>query len=115
MELSKIERGEVFLVDLNPIIGAEIGKARPAVVISNNLNNIHADTVTVIPITSAIGKIYPFEVFIKKKEGGIEKDSKAKTNQIRTIDKRRLIKKLGPLKKETIKEIEKAILIHLGI
>jgi mRNA interferase MazF len=109
------KRGEIYLISLNPVIGSEIGKSRPGLVISNNRNNEFAETVTIIPITSKTSKIYPFEVFIPEGAGGLAKDSKAKCDQIRTISKRRLIKYLGTLEELYLKEIEKATLIHLGI
>jgi len=64
MEL--IRRGEVYWVILDPIEGSDIGKTISAVVISNNINNEFADTLTIIPITSSVGKVYPFEVLMKK-------------------------------------------------
>jgi mRNA interferase MazF len=109
------KRGEIYLVDLNPTVGAEIKKTRPAVIISNNLNNQHADTVTVIPITSSIGRIYPFEALLPAKACGLAKDSRAKCNQIRTIDKKRLVRCLGAAPKQTLVQIEKALLVHCGI
>lgn len=110
-----IKRGSVWLVSLEPIVGREIGKTRPAMVISNDINNEYAETVTVIPITSSVSKIYPFEVLLSKGTADLSKDSKIKCNQIRTVDKERLIKQMGSVSKETIDEIEKALLIHLGI
>ena len=109
------KRGEVYLVSLDPTIGAEIGKSRPALVISNDKNNEFADTVTVLPITSKIVKVYPFEVLHAKGTAGLPEDSKVKCNQIRTIDKSRLIKRIGQIDKALLEEVEKAILIHLGI
>ncbi len=111
----KIERGNVYFVSLNPVVGSELGKIRPAVDISNDINNTYSDTVTIIPITSNVDKVYPFEVFLAKGEGGLDKDSKAKCNQIRTIDKKRLHKSLGNLKESRIRELEGAILAHLDI
>lgn len=111
----KIKRGDIYLTDLNPVIGTEIGKTRPAVVISNDINNTYADTVSIIPITSNVDKVYPFEVFLAKGESGLNKESKAKCNQIRSIDKKRLRKYIGTLKEDRIKELEEAILIHLDI
>ena len=85
-------------------------------IISNDINNQYAPTVAVIPITSKTEKIYPFEVYIQaSKKTGVSGDSKAKCEQIRTIDKRRLIKLLGKVSEKELKEIEKALLIHLGI
>lgn len=108
-------RGEIWLVSLEPTIGYEIGKTRPALVISNDLNNQYAETITVLPITSKTEKIYPFETFISKEESGLPKDSKIKSNQIRTIDKRRLVKLVGRVSDEKLKQVERAVLIHLGV
>jgi len=109
------KRGEVWFVSLEPIVGHEIGKTRPALVISNNKNNLFANTVTVLPITSKTERIYPFEVFLPEEETRLPKDSKVKCNQIRTIDKKRLINFLSTLSPERLKEVEKALLIHLDI
>ena len=111
----KVKRGYVYLVNLNPVKGAETGKVRPAVVVSNDINNEYADTVTVVPITSNIAKVYPFEVFIPKGTANLTKDSKAKANQIRTIDKSRIIREIGKLPDSLLKELEKAIKIHLDL
>ena len=108
------QRGEIWLVSLEPIIGHEIGKTRPALVISNDRNNQYAETVTVLPITSKTEKLYPFETFLPKKNTNLPLDSKIKSNQIRTIDKKRLIKLLGKIPEEELKEVKQAILIHLG-
>jgi len=108
------KRGEIWLVSLEPVVGHEIGKTRPALVISNDRSNQFAETVTVLPITSKTGKIYPFETFLPKKEANLPMDSKVKSNQIRTIDKKRLIKLLVNTSEEKLKEVEEALLIHLG-
>ncbi len=110
-----ISRGSVWLVSLEPIVGREIGKTRPALVISNNINNEYAETITLIPITSSPSKLYPFEVFLSKGSANLTKDSRVKCNQIRTVDKKRLIKKLGTVSAEKVMNVEKALLIHLGI
>ena len=109
------KRGEVWLVSLEPVAGHETGKTRPALVISNNRNNEFSSTVTVIPITSSIEKIYPFEVMIPGTESGLSSDSKIKCNQIRTVDKLRLPKPVGALPRDKIVEVEKALMIHLDI
>ncbi len=109
------ERGEIWLVSLEPVTGHEIGKTRPALVISNDKNNKFSDTITMLPITSKTEKIYPFETLITKEESVLPKDSKVKSNQIRTIDKKRLVKYMGKLQKAKLKEVESAVLIHLDI
>ena len=109
------ERGEIWLVSLEPVTGHEIGKTRPALVISNDKNNKFSDTITMLPITSKTEKIYPFETLITKEESVLPKNSKVKSNQIRTIDKKRLIKYIGKLQEAKLKEVESAVLIHLDI
>lgn len=110
-----LKRGTLYWVKLDPIEGSEIGKRRPTVIMSNDINNQLADTVTIVPLTTSTKKVYPFEVFIAKGIGNLKEDSKAKANQIRTIDKKRIGEKIGTLPKDIIYEIERAIKIHLGI
>jgi len=107
-------RGEIWLVSLEPVAGHEIGKTRPALVISNDRNNQFAETITVLPITSNVKKIYPFETFIPKKETNLPVDSKIKSNQIRTVGKKRLIKLIGNVSEEKLKEVKQALFIHLN-
>ncbi len=111
-----IKRGEVYLAVLDPVVGREIAKTRPVVVVSNDLNNEFAGTVTVLPITSGnLGKIYPFEVLLPKGTANLSKDSKVKANQIRTLDRVRLVRSIGELPKDIIAGIDKAIMLHLGL
>lgn len=108
-----IKRGNIYLANLDPTVGNEINKTRPVVVISNDINNEYSNTVTVLPITSNVNKIYPFEVFIKNGVGNLPKDSKIKADQIRTIDRTRLIREIGSLPIEIVEQIEEAVRIHL--
>jgi mRNA interferase MazF len=111
-----ISRGEVCLASLDPVIGREIAKTRPVVVVSNDLNNEFSGTVTVLPITSgSLEKIYPFEVFLPKGTANLPKDSKVKANQIRTLDRSRLVKFIGELPKDIMAGIDKAMMLHLGL
>lgn len=111
-----IKRGDVYLAALDPVIGHEISKTRPVVVISNDINNTHAGTVTVLPLTSQkIDAIYPFEVFLPKGTANLPKDSKVKADQIRTLDKRRIIRLAGSLSGEDLSVIEKAVSLHLNL
>jgi mRNA interferase MazF len=111
-----IKRGEIYLAALDPVVGKEISKTRPVVVISNDKNNEFSATVTILPLTSRnVQKIYPFEVFLPKNAGNLPKDSKVKADQIRTLDKSRLLTLIGKLRKEEITQIEKATKIHLEL
>ena len=110
-----IRRGEIYLAVLDPVVGKEISKTRPVVVLSNDINNEFSATVTILPLSSSkLQKIYPFEVFIAKGVGNLPKDSKVKVDQIRTLDKSRLLTLIGRLGREEMLQIEKAMKIHLG-
>ena len=113
MELFK--RGDIYWINLNPTEGSEIGKTRPAVIVSNDINNKFADTVTIVPLTTSTEKIYPFEVFIEKNAANLKDDSKAKANQIRTVDKKRIKERIGNLPEVLFEQIVKAIKIHLDM
>jgi mRNA interferase MazF len=113
--MSYPKRGEVYLVNLDPTIGSEIKKTRPAVIIQNNIGNQFSPVTIIAPITSGGHAVYPVEVEIKAAEGGLEGNSLALLNQIRTIDQTRLVKKLGKLSLNTILKINKAILISLDL
>lgn len=113
--MKNVKRGEIYVADLNPVKGWEINKTRPVLVISNDINNTYSDLITIVPITTQTEKVYPFEVLITKDESGLKADSKIKCNQIRTIDKIRLSKKVGSIDKNKINQIEKAVCIHLDI
>ena len=111
-----IKKGFIYLAALDPVVGNEIAKTRPVVVISNDKNNEFSGTVTVLPLTSKkLRKIYPFEVYIGKGTGNLPKNSKIKADQIRTLDKSRLVKLIGELGRKQIQTLEKAIKIHLDL
>ncbi|MDL1974006.1 MAG: type II toxin-antitoxin system PemK/MazF family toxin [Deltaproteobacteria bacterium] len=111
-----IKRGGVYLAALDPTMGHEIAKTRPVVVISNDKNNTFSGTITVLPITSKnVKKTYPFEVVLAKGKGNLPKKSKIKADQIRTLDKRRLIKTIGRLSEKDMFSVENAVNIHLDL
>jgi len=112
-----ILRGQIYLVQLDPAIGFEIKKTRPALIVSNDVNNQFSDTVTVLPLTSQTKVIHPFEVLLPVGAGGLKVASKANANQIRTVDKKRLsTSPLGsPIDAKLLYRINKAIKIHLDI
>jgi len=85
-----MKRGEIYFANLDPTVSSEIKKKRPVLIISNNANNKAATTITVIPLTSNVAKVYPFEVLLEKQVSGLTKASKAQCHQIRTISKLRI-------------------------
>ncbi len=111
-----IRRGGIYLAALDPVIGRETAKTRPVVVVSNDKNNEFSGTVTVLPLTSQNTlTVYPFEVFLAGGKANLPKDSKIKADQIRTLDKGRIIKNIGILSKNDMEAIDTAVKIHLDL
>ncbi len=109
-------RGEVYLVRLDPTVGAEIKKTRPALVLQNDVANRWSPITIVAGITSRFEEpLYPTEVLITKPEAGLETDSVALLNQIRSVDKRRLVRRLGKLRPDTMAQVDRAAIVSLGL
>ena len=115
-EASFPRHGDVYEVNLDPVVGSETGKRRPALVVSNDINNEFSQTVTVLPLTGQPArKHYPFEVLVPKGVAGLAADSRIKANQVRTVDKRRLVSFRGSLPAQYLPQVEKALKIHLNL
>ena len=111
-----VKRGEICLVDLDPVKGSEQGKTRPVLIIQNDISNQYSPTTIIAPITSKIyTKEYPTNVKLSKKDTNLEKDSTILLNQIRTIDKSRNIKNVGKLDIYTMKKVDLAIRVSLEL
>ena len=117
MELKKMKRGDIYFADLDPAIGSETKKNRPVLIVSNNANNNAASTITIIPITSNVRTVYPFEVLLEKAETGLHQISKAQCHQIRTISKTRIsnLKPQGLASHLIMTKINSALKVHLDI
>ncbi|MGC9963988.1 MAG: type II toxin-antitoxin system PemK/MazF family toxin [Syntrophobacteraceae bacterium] len=113
--MGSIERGDLFLVNFDPTVGAEARKIRPAVVVSNDINNAHSPIVSISPITSKVSRIYSFEVEIPAQTGGLDLRSKVMTNQTRAVDKVRLLKKIGRLPESIMREMDRALKLHYDL
>lgn len=112
-----LKRGDVLLVNLEPVKGSEQGKIRPCLVIQNDTGNQFSPTTIVAAITSKIPeKEYPFTVKILALDSSLKVDSLVLLNQIRTISiKDRTIKKLGSLSNEQMKKVDEALKISLAL
>ena len=112
-----IKKGNIFLANLEPILGSEQGKIRPCLIVQNDVANEFSSTTIVVPITSTIpDKHYPTVVIIEPQESGLKKTSTVLCNQIRTIStKHRIIKKLGTLKPSTVKKVDEALKTSLAL
>lgn len=111
-----MRRGEIYYADLSPTVGAEINKRRPVLLVSNDANNRASATVNVLPVTSNVSRVYPFEVLLASKQSGLPRDSKAMAQQIRTISKDRLHPgKAGELGRDLMRQVDAAIRLHLAL
>ena len=110
------KRGDVYLVNFDPTIGTEIKKTRPALILQNDIANRWSSITIVAAITSQFeARLYPSEILVKAPEGGLSVDSVVLLNQIRSIDKLRLLKRLGSLKQGTMARVDNALMVSLGI
>jgi mRNA interferase MazF len=109
-------RGEVYLVTFDPTVGSEIQRTRPALVLQNDIANRHSPITIVAAITSQFEEsLYPTEVLIQPPEGGLTTPSVALLNQIRSIDRRRLVRRLGRVSAATMERVNRAIQLSLGL
>jgi mRNA interferase MazF len=115
-EIAFPRRGEIYLVSFDPTIGHEIQKTRPAVVIQNDISNQHSPITIVAAISSQFSEPpFPREVIIEPEESGLPKRSAVIVNQIRSVDRRRLQKRLGRLPRHSMELVDEAIKISLGL
>ncbi len=116
MNKMEIKRGDVVLVNLDPVIGSEQGKTRPALIIQNDIGNEYSPTTIVAPITSKIfSRQFPTNVEIDSTNSPLKERSTILLNQIRTIDKSRIIKNYGRISNKNLKEVDEAIMNSLGL
>ncbi|BAZ20239.1 transcriptional modulator of MazE/toxin MazF [Kalymmatonema gypsitolerans NIES-4073] len=109
-------KGDIYYADLSPAVGSEMDKRRPVLIVSNDANNRAATTVTILPLTSNVTRVYPFEVLLAPEDSGLTKSSKVQAQQVRTISKQRIIGEVvGSLNEEMMVLIDGALKLHLGL
>lgn len=112
----EIKRGEIVLASLEPVRGSEQGGTRPVLIIQNDISNKFSPTTIIAPITSSgSDKEYPTDVFIPKQVSNLNKDSKVLLNQVRTIDKRRIVNKISSLDHIAMSKVDIALKVSLGL
>ncbi len=113
----EFSRGEIVLIDLNPARGAEKRKTRPCAIIQNDIGNKFSPLTIVAVITSQkeISKKFPTDVWVDKGKGGLDYPSIIQCDQIRTVDKRRIIKKVGTISESVMKDVDRALKISLDL
>lgn len=115
-----MRRGEIRLVDLDPARGSEADKRRPAIVVSNDGANTTAErlgrgVVTVVPVTSNIERLYPFQVLLPAGDTGLDRDSKAQAEQVRSIAVERIGPTIGVVRGELLQSLDEALRLHLAL
>ena len=115
-----MRRGDLYWVDLEPTVGSEANKARPAVIVSNDALNRVAErrgrgVVTVVPVTSRVDRVFPFQVLLTAGEGGLPSDSKAQAEQIRAVAAERLGARIGAVPPAALRRIDDALRLHLAL
>lgn len=111
----KIERGEIWLTNLDPTKGSEQAGTRPSIIFQDSTLSQFTSTIITIPLTTNLRRAeLPTCLKIAKGQGGLNQDSVALCHQIRVLDKTRLIKKLGQLELEIIVKLENIVLFTLG-
>ena len=111
-----IRRGDIFYANLSPVVGSEQGGVRPVLIVQNDVGNKYSPTVIVAAITSKINKAkLPTHIELPAHLYGLEKDSVVLLEQIRTLDKARLLEKIGNTDAKTLENIDNALLISPGL
>jgi mRNA interferase MazF len=112
-------RGEIRMVDLDPARGSEANKRRPAVIVSNDGANttaahLNRGVITLVPVTSNVSRVYPFQVLLPATECGLPSDSKAQAEQVRSVAIERIGRRVGQLTAPLLAELDEALRLHLA-
>lgn len=115
-----MRRGDIWLADLEHIRGSEANRRRPVILVSNDAANVQAErlgrgVVTVVPVTSNTARVFPFQVMLEAGETGLDLDSKAQAEQLRSLDVSRLERPLGRLTPQLLWQLDGAIRLHLAL
>lgn len=118
--LPLLRRGQIVVVSLDPAVGSEARKTRPAIVVSNNTANavasrISSATVTVVPLTSNTARVLPFQVLLPAGATGLDSDSKARAEQVRTVAVSRIVRPVGWVPAELMGALDEALRLHLSL
>ncbi len=114
--VGSIKRGEIYYANLSPVVGSEQGGVRPVMIVQNDVGNRFSPTVIVAAITSKINKAkLPTHIELCARNYGLERDSVVLLEQIRTLDKARLIERVGVVGDGVLHQIDEALSVSLGL
>jgi mRNA interferase MazF len=113
---TNVKRGDIYFADLSPVVGSEQGGVRPVLIVQNNVGNKHSPTVIAAAITSQINKArLPTHIELSARSFGLSKDSVVLLEQIRTIDKKRLLERMGKLDDGVMNCVDEALAVSFGL
>ncbi|MDX2402775.1 type II toxin-antitoxin system PemK/MazF family toxin [Streptomyces microflavus] len=115
-----MRRGDIYLIDFEPVRGSEANKARPALIVSNDGANATVErtergVLTVVPLTSNTARVFPFQVLLPAAECHLAVDSKAQCEQVRAVSPQRLRRRIGKVPRQRMAEIDVALRRHLAL
>ncbi len=115
-----MRRGEICEIDLDPVRGAEANKRRPGVIVSNDAANATAErlgrgVITVVPVTSNVAHVLPFQVLLPATRTGLPQDSKAQAEQVRSVAVERVGARLGVVPGPIMLQLDEALRLHLAL
>lgn len=115
-----MRHGDIYSIDLDPARGSEANKRRSAVIVNNDAANATAGrlgrgVITVVPVTSNVERVYPFQVLLPAAATGLDRDSKAQADEVRSIAVERVGDRLGVVPNAIMLDIDEALRLHLGL
>jgi mRNA interferase MazF len=115
-----MRRGDICVIDLDPTRGTEANKSRPAVIVSNDGANgtaarLGRGVLTIVPVTSNVDRVYPFQVLLPAESTGLPLDSKAQAEQVRSVDVARVQRRLGSVPAQLMHQLDEALRLHLAL
>lgn len=115
-----MRRGEIRLVDLEPVVGSEANKTRPAIIVSNDGANTAAarlgrGVLTIVPVTTNTDRVHPFQVLLEAPDTGLADDCKAQAEQVRSVDVERIGTRVGSVPTTVMDDLDEALRVHLAL
>ncbi len=110
-----LRRGDIVLVDYDPPRPNEASKIRPSILITNNLANSHGTNVVVVPLTSNVTTVYPFQLYLPREHTGLDQPSKAQVELLRSVSVSRVLQRVGGVQDDMMNSLDEKIKLHLAL